>query len=1008
MRSCIASILLFFCIKADTQLPAEIKFTNYSTVSGLPEINVNNIIQDSRGFLWLGTREGLIRYDGYHFSVWYANQGDPLRFSNNNIRVAGESSYGQVLFLSGADLWTINIYNHKLQKAENFSGKIIIDLPKKLYDTRWAILDTDSLFITNEYLKTEYGLSLKKYFPSGALVSVFPLYHSWILLTAASYNKRFFFNYETKQIVPVQIDDSQIDSRSKLLDPQAFDSVKGRLYLSTYFNGNFYCDLKIPEITSYRPIRLISQPASAVRKSIYIDNNLMVQVGFNGLAITDFSSSVLFTDKTGLDNPPLSNIMVDIYQTKDDNFWLATPKGISRFSLRAPSVKYILLKKGLNADAEIKSIVKGSDGDIYFLNTETGLFRFNRKSREIKNLNNSITYGWSAIVNGDDIIAAGGPKKLLSYNTKSARLFYPSYLQKFYTDNTDLVTLVFKSRNGDLWYSCNGGTGIVRNPSGSSQYIQYNRTSNPPSFSHSYVHGAAEDSHGNIWWCSNKSGMLLKWDATKEKFEEFEISKLIPQFSHNTGINFLYTDAGDNLWIALDGAALLKYNVNEKKGNYYDINSGLPTDAIGGITSDGKKRVWFGTRKGLCCYLPGRDKVVTFTSLDGMPDDDFENNGIFYDKDENLVYAGAKNAIAFFNPDTLLNKTITTQPPVFIDEMKVNGKPFYFEKEKKIVLESNENSLEFSIASPDFNRNSQLQFQYLLKGSGIGWSDIGDNRKIIFNNLSSGSYTISVRCKYKGNETWNETTSPLSFIIKTPWQKTFWFRLIVALLAAGLVFYLIRDYYRRKLEKQKAESEKKQAIEKERTRIATDMHDDFGASLSRIKFISEKMQLTQKENETLKTDLSKISEYSDEMAEKMNEIVWALNQRYDSCEDLVSFCRSYASEYFLDKNILFSFTAGPIPDKKIQGEVRRNIFLVIKEALNNIVKHAAATEASVSFSFEKGIAVTIADNGKGFEPKNVRPFANGLENMKKRITDINGQLDISSKNGTLISFTVPI
>jgi signal transduction histidine kinase len=141
----------------------------------------------------------------------------------------------------------------------------------------------------------------------------------------------------------------------------------------------------------------------------------------------------------------------------------------------------------------------------------------------------------------------------------------------------------------------------------------------------------------------------------------------------------------------------------------------------------------------------------------------------------------------------------------------------------------------------------------------------------------------------------------------------------------------------------------------------------------------------------------------------MNEIVWALNQRYDSCEDLVSFCRSYASEYLQDKNIKLHFSTTDIPDRKIQGELRRNIFLVIKEALYNTVKHADASEATLSFNFQgNDVEVIVADNGKGFTQESIRPFANGLENMKKRIQDIGGKIEINREKGVSINFAVPI
>ncbi|MEQ1675636.1 MAG: two-component regulator propeller domain-containing protein [Chitinophagaceae bacterium] len=992
-------------------MPADIQFTNYSRAGGLPEEQVNTITQDSRGFIWLGTKEGLFRFDGQYYKTWYANPGDSLKFSNNNIRVVAEYKKDRVLFLSGSALWQINISNQQLQKVPPLKDKKIIATPEQLNGNGWLLSDPDSIYISDKELNIQYSISLKEYFIPGTWVSAFSIHYPWCLLSSNSYNRVFLLNYKTKQVIPFLLDDSKIDSRAKFFTFQVYDSTRKRLYFSAFFDGNFYCDLKLPQVTRYQLTPFWAQKDGAIRKSLLLPGNRLLQGGDHGLYLADSTGSVKFNEETLPDHPLISGVVLNIYQTKDGDYWATTLNGISRFNLNHPNTGYLQMNLDISSEDEFKSIIKGADGNIYFLTERESLFQFDQKTKKVRRIDKTGTYGWSAIRNGDEIIATGGPLNLLIYNVISGKLLYPAFLQPFYTKNTDLITLVFKARNGDLWYSCNGSTGLIRNPAGTQQYIQYSKTSSPPAISLSYVHCASEDSHGNIWWGSNKSPILLKWDAALQKFQEYEVSKLIPQFILNTGINYLYVDAKDNLWIALDAAALIKYNINTRKGDYYDMNRGMPTDALFGMVSDAQNRLWFGTRKGLCCYLPERDKIVTFTSYDGLQEDNFEGSGIFFDKEENLVYAGGKRTIAFFNPDTLLYKTTTVRPPAFIDEMKVNGKSWYFDPEKKNLLKPNENNIEFSFASPDFNRNNQLEFQYRLTGAADDWIDLGEKRSVTFNNLPSGTYSISVRCKHKGNESWAETVYPINFTIETPWFKTTWFRVLAALLIALLFWYIFRTYYLQKLQKQKAAAEKIQAVEKERTRIATDMHDDFGASLSRIKFISEKMQLTQSENEGLKTDLSKISDYSDEMAEKMNEIVWALNQRYDSLGDLVSFCRSYASEYLQDKNIKLHFSEGELSENKIQGEVRRNIFLVIKEALHNIVKHAGASEVAVSFRHDEknqSISVVISDTGKGIDTGNIRPFANGLENMKKRMADINGTFTIENNNGTRITITAPV
>jgi len=1008
MRRSIAFILLIALFESNAQLPADIKFTYYTRANGLPEEAITNIIQDSRGFLWIGSREGLIRFDGMNFKTWYADPGDSSKFNNNNIAVIGEYKTGYILFLSGNSLWQINIDNNRFSPVNRLKGKTFVGWPVKLPDGQWCFADRDSLFIVNTSFEVSTSIAMSKYYPLNTPLIVFPLHHPYALLQSTGINRTWLLNYVTKNVKPCSIDDSKLDSRSKFFTSGVYDSTRRRLYLSAYFDGNFYCDLNIPTVTAYKPARLEAQKTAAIRKSLLLPGNKMIQAGEHGVFVTDFAKNISFNVMSFSDKTSEFNAYVDVFRAKDETYWIATPTGICHFALDEPVIHYRKTNWGIYKNDELKFIRKISSSDICFLSLTNSLMLMNQSTGVVRRLDSAITYCWSAVQSGHEIIFTGAGKKIAIYNIVSGDVSYPSFLQANYTKSTDIVTLVFKAKNGDIWYSCNGGGGLIRNPAGTNEYIQYSKNFSPPSFTHSYVHAAAEDSHGNIWWGSNKTQMLLKWNAQQEKFEEYGVDKLMPQFNLQNGINNLFIDAADNLWIALDGAALLKYNVNSKTGNYYDINKGLPTDAVFGMCNDSKNRLWFGTRKGLCCYLHDKDKVITFTFYDGLPNDDFEGNGIFYDKEENFLYVGAKQSIAYFNPDSLLNKAITGGPPVYFDEIKVNGKPFYFDN-NKASLHSKENNIEFSFASPDFYRNNQLLFQYRLKGVGNEWIDLGDRRIITFHNLPHGEYSLSVRSKYKGTETWTETQQPLAFIIETPWYQTIWFRVLLVLASIFLAWLMIRDYYRRKLEKQRMEAEKQQAVEKERARIATDMHDDFGASLSRIKFISEKMQLTQANDEKLKTDLSKISSYSDEMAEKMNEIVWALNQRYDSLEDLVSFSRAYAADYLEHHNIGLQFKADNISNRKIQGEVRRNIFMVIKESLHNIVKHAGASEVAIEFIQQpQNLVVIIKDNGKGIDPDAIRPFANGLENMKKRMNDIDGTLKIKNEAGTEISISVDI
>jgi signal transduction histidine kinase len=185
------------------------------------------------------------------------------------------------------------------------------------------------------------------------------------------------------------------------------------------------------------------------------------------------------------------------------------------------------------------------------------------------------------------------------------------------------------------------------------------------------------------------------------------------------------------------------------------------------------------------------------------------------------------------------------------------------------------------------------------------------------------------------------------------------------------------------------------------------MHDDLGAGLSTIRFLSEKVKRNSFSDVT-KDDADKIVINSNELVEKMNDIIWAMNEKNDSLEDLLFYSRSYAMEYCEDNNLECNvFLPDPIPDIFISGEIRRNIFLTIKESLHNIVKHASASKVEIRFDIDEHLMVRILDNGKGMM-ENQQGEGNGLINMQKRMALLNGSLTMKTEQGVVIEFQVPL
>jgi len=324
-------------------------------------------------------------------------------------------------------------------------------------------------------------------------------------------------------------------------------------------------------------------------------------------------------------------------------------------------------------------------------------------------------------------------------------------------------------------------------------------------------------------------------------------------------------------------------------------------------------------------------------------------------------------------------------------------------------LSHNQNNLSFQLSAPTYIDEKQTRFSYLLEGIGNkNWSTPSTDASINFVNLPAGEYTLRAKAIFL-HGLYPDIESSYSFTILPPWWQTWWFKLLVSIVVLGLALLGLRFYINRKLALQRVVLEKRRAIEQERTRIATDMHDDLGAGLSQIKFLSETIGLKKQQHLPIEEEISDIRTFSVEMIDKMGEIVWALNEKNDTLSDLLSYTRSYAVEY-LEQNGIACRVEEPddIPQDYVSSEFRRNIYLTVKESLHNIVKHAQATDVFINIRITNWLSIDIKDNGIGIDGAENKSFGNGLINMKARIQELKGRFEIINNNGTQINIRVPL
>ena len=470
---------------------------------------------------------------------------------------------------------------------------------------------------------------------------------------------------------------------------------------------------------------------------------------------------------------------------------------------------------------------------------------------------------------------------------------------------------------------------------------------------------------------------------------------------------FQFQDSGSNIYVA-SNAGLFLLNKNSLAIEKSPINNFLPFASITNLLVE-KNKIWIFGEKGLYYFNTAENAGRLFTAEDGLPSIEFKEYTMLFTSSGKCI-TGTSNGLLSFYPEKL-NDTIYP-PRAQLINMYVNDSSTGFlpnpQESSKIVLAHDQNTFSFDFSCIGFHHAEESVYEYKLDGYDENWIRGGTTHYTRYSKIAPGNYLFRIRTiDAKGR------ISPYTKTLAVEIRKAFWQTIIFRIFLAGLfglfMWMLIKYYLNTRIRKQQLEFEKRQAIEKERTRIATDMHDDLGAGLSRIKFLSDTIGMKKQLQQPVEEDITSISNYANEMIGKMGEIVWALNEKNDSLSDLLSYTRAYAVEYLLINGIRCQVNVPPdFPTVFVSGEFRRNVYLAIKEALHNIIKHAKAENVNISIDINKNLIIAIQDDGVGFDIRNIRPFSNGLNNMQKRMKDILGSLEIVQKKGTLVIISAPL
>ncbi|HEX7847184.1 MAG TPA: ATP-binding protein, partial [Chitinophagaceae bacterium] len=323
-----------------------------------------------------------------------------------------------------------------------------------------------------------------------------------------------------------------------------------------------------------------------------------------------------------------------------------------------------------------------------------------------------------------------------------------------------------------------------------------------------------------------------------------------------------------------------------------------------------------------------------------------------------------------------------------------------------LSLAHDQNRISFHFAAIDWSAPHKIKYSYRLIGAEYGWSHPSPEPSANYRNLSHGDYEFQVKAIGQSGE-W---TAPFTyrFTIRPAWWQTWWFNSIVISFAAFILLFIARLIYLYRLRKQRVLLEKQLAIQYERQRISAEMHDDIGAGLSGIRLLTE-MTKNKIKDEQAAEEVEKIYRSVGDVSSKMKEVIWSLNTENDDLPNLIAYIQKQARallEHYPCQLIID--VPDNIRDKKISGEARRNIFLVTKEALHNIIKHSAASKVNIIIKTDDKLRIQVSDNGKGFTKDQQDGQGNGMKNMRQRVQQLNGTLSIKNEDGLTLIFEIPI
>jgi len=1001
LKCCPGIIFFIFC--STVARPQNTAHLNIEKVQeeGLKNSYIFSIGQDKNGFMWFGTAEGLFKYDGYSFKG-FDNISGISTFLNNKpiVCIYPENDKLWVGYVGGISVIDINT-----QSVQNYPspGSLVINCIFAKSDSAFWVGTNTGLFQFNKITFEWDKLAGPDKDVSVNSISDDKKGHLYLASTNSicCFSKstgKFDYFYPHLHVYP---------KTDKIVCPNLNKSLidhNGNIWISTWGGGL----VKFNPAT--RKIKQWVHPSDDLHLSPYyiVLDLLADKAGNIWLANKEGGLTIFNEANNTFTNYPvewqsenkISAPVTCLFCDRSGIIWIGTGNGIFKYDPFNTHLSKTEIR--LKTDTGVAAIydspltmLKDRDG-FFWIGMYGGVFIFDQKKKLLYDYNKALGLSPNLTVlniiqdlNGSVWLTAKNLLVKVEKETVAGHIVLAPTIFKL-PEIQSTITSLYIDKEKRFWIGTHK-QGVYRFYPETKKFTRFNYNDKAPGPGIKEIDTFFEISKDSLLAGGVNTGLILLHTNTNW-YEKIQWQN-VPGITAGASINGI-GKTGKKLWIATDYSGLLETDLHFKRPLVTTVNDGLPSMDIASIVTDKQNNLWMLTNSGVVKFKTFNKKITVLDKRDGIQSFD-ELNSLLFENDSTLLI-GSRGCIY-----SLITTQITKnrQPPkVFITNLKVFDKDYHVQKSRPIELNYNQNYFSLEYVALNYTRSKFNRYAYKMDGLDKKWIDAGSRRYVSYANLEEGTYKFNVKaCNSEG--VWNNVPARLVLIIYPPFWHRWWFYCLIVVFFTCLIYsiyqYNINQF---KLRQQL------------RDKIARDLHDDIGSTLSGINIFS-KIALQQMGPGQPGTDLiEKISERSKKTMDALSDIVWSINTRNDGMDNFLIKANEYLSVLEV-QGIGFDFTVDEnIRQLKIGMILKKEMYLIFKEAICNASKYANCTFIQLCLTRVKDVGtLSIHDNGKGFDMLKI-PAGNGIYNMRQRAKRMGAELYIQSgeNKGTTITLNFRI